>query len=130
MMTGIVMLFAITSCTEGDVGSGNDTRNSGTDLQAISTFDWSTTQKVTIEIEKLEVPALISRKLTLSTEEGADFYTGSHLMNEDFSLSIELPNHVKSVSMKYGDIEKIQEIEGLKVRFNYLTPTTDNGYVD
>lgn len=129
-MTGIVMLFAITSCTEGDVGSGNEKRNSSTDLQAISTFDWSTTQKVTIEIEKLEVPVLISRKLTLSTEEGADFYTGSHLMNEDFSLSIDLPNHIKSVSMKYGDIEKIQEIEGSKVTFNYLTSSEDIGFVD
>lgn len=129
-MTGIVMLFAITSCTEGDVGSGNETGNPGSDLKAISTFDWSTTQKVTIEIDKLEVPLLISRKLTLSTEDGADFYTGSHLINEDFSLSIELPNHVKSVSMKYGEIEKIQVIEGSKVRFNYLSPSTDNGYVD
>jgi hypothetical protein len=129
-MTGIVMLFAFTSCTEGNVGSGNETRNSGSDLQAVTTFDWSTTQQVTIEIEKLEVPVLISRKLTLSTEEGADFYTGSQLMNENFSLSIELPNHVKSVSMKYGDIEKIQEIQDSKVRFNYVTPSEDIGYVD
>lgn len=69
-------------------------------------------------------------ELTLSTEEGADFYTGSHLMNEDFSLSIDLPNHIKSVSMKYGDIEKIQEIEGSKVTFNYLTSSEDIGFVD
>ena len=121
MMTGIVMLLAITSCTEGDVGSGSETRNSGADLQATSTFDWSTTQKVTIKIEKLEVPVLITRRLTLSTEDGADFYTGSHVMNEDFSLNIDLPNHVKSVSMKYVDIEKIQEIEGSEVTFNFLT---------
>lgn len=125
MMTAIVMLLAISSCTEGDVSSGNETRNLGAELQATSTFDWSTTQTVRINIEKLEVPVLITKRLTLSTEEGSDFYTGSHLMNEDFFLSIDLPNHVKSVTMKYGEIEKIQEIEGSEVTFNFLTSSEE-----
>ena len=94
------------------------------ELKADPVFDWSTTREVVIEITALELPVEISRKLTLSTD-GNVFYAGTQKMNKDFHLSVELPNHSESVTMKYGAIKKTVKLTGSKLLFDYLPNNED-----
>lgn len=113
----VLLLITICSCNVRDEDVVDRDPEDG--LQASSLFDWSTTQMVQIDITGLELPVEISRKLSLSTEDGNVFYAGTHKMNDSFHLQVELPNHIQSVTMKYGAIEKSQNLTSSKLLFNY-----------
>ena len=95
------------------------------ELKADPVFHWSTTREVVIEITSLELPVEIARKLTLSTDDGNVFYAGTQKMNEHFRLSVELPNHSQSVTMKYGAIKKTVKLTVSKLLFDYLPNNED-----
>lgn len=115
----MLIVVCLGSCSLKD-GESPANENLENEMQANPDFSWSTTKQVTIEIKGLELPVSISRKLVLSTGEDGVFYSGTQLMNEDFSYAVELPNHIKSVSMQFGTIEKTQDVTGKKITFDYL----------
>lgn len=118
VFASVFLLINIWSCNERDFEHPIDSVLG--ELEADPAFDWSTSSEVFIEITALELPVEITRKLTLSTDDGSVFYAGSQKMNENFTLSIELPNHSKSVTMVFGAIEKTLELTESKLRFDYL----------
>ena len=118
VFASVVLLINVWSCNERDFENPNG--DTSGELIADPAFDWATTTKVEIEITALALPVDISRKMTLSTDDGSVFYAGLQKMNENFALSVELPNHSKSVTMTYGDIEKTLELTGSALRFDYL----------
>lgn len=124
MFASVVLLINVWSCSNRDMEYPSD--NLTGELKADPVFDWSTTRMVVIEITALELPVEISRKLTLSTDDGNVFYAGTQKMNKDFRLSLQLPNHSQSVTMKYGAIEKTVELEGSTLVFDYLPNNVDN----
>jgi len=124
MFASVVLLINVWSCSNRDMEYPSD--NLTGELKANPVFDWSTTRMVVIEITALELPVEISRKLTLSTDDGNVFYAGTQKMNKDFRLSLQLPNHSQSVTMKYGAIEKTVELEGSTLVFDYLPNNEDN----
>jgi type IV secretory pathway VirD2 relaxase len=123
VIASVFLLINSWSCSERDIELPSDSLSD--ELKAEPVFDWSTTRKVVIEITPLELPVEISRKLSLSTEDGSVFYAGTQKMNESFELSIELPNHNQAVTMKYGAIEKTQPLTGSKLLFDYLPSITE-----
>ena len=125
----VLMVICLGSCSPKDLENPGD-NNLNNEMQADPNFSWSTTKQVTIEIKGLQLPVSISRKLILSTEEDAVFYTGTQQMNEDFNYTVELPNHIQSISMQYGTIEKTQDVTANKISFDYLPADQDAGSVE
>lgn len=118
VFSSVFLLINIWSCNERDFENPIDDVSG--ELVADPAFNWATSTKVEIEIMALELPVDITRKLSLRTDDGSVFYAGSQKMSENFTLSVELPNHSKSVTMSYGDIEKTLEVTGSTLRFDYL----------
>lgn len=124
VLVGVALLIHLCSCSARDNESPHN--NFSDELKADPVFDWSTTQRVTIEVTGLELPVEISRKLILSTDEGDVFYAGTQKMNDNFQLSVELPNHIQEVTLKYGAIEKTGAVDGSMLSFDYLSGEEDN----
>ena len=124
----VVIIICHSSCNVKDLESPRD--NLKNEMKADLNFSWSTTKQVTIEIKGLQLPVPILRKLTLSTGEDGVFYSGTQLMNENFNYSVELPNHIHSISMQFGEIMKTREVTENKISFDYLPADLDNESVE
>jgi hypothetical protein len=94
--------------------------NNTATLVASPTFEWTTTKSVEVKINGLGIPADISRRLTLKTDNGDVFYANSHAITENLTLQFFLPNHISQIKMVYGSLEKTQEILNQKVVFDYV----------
>ncbi|MCC5937829.1 MAG: hypothetical protein JJU34_11165 [Lunatimonas sp.] len=129
LMAAAVLTF--TSCMPDPIEEGPrdivDAPLSG--LVASDLFEWSTYKDVEISVKGLPLPTRIERRLTLLTGGGDVFYAGLQSMSEDFKMSFSLPNHVNTLKMTYGDIEKEVTIESGKVVLDYLV-ALDNADLD
>ncbi|MDN3689698.1 hypothetical protein [Cyclobacterium jeungdonense] len=124
MMAGALAVFAtlfFASCVDEPIERpvGSQTENIEA-LQASGTFDWKTSEKITVEIEGLAIDVDVNRKLTLETGSGDEFFGGAQAMNEDFEMTFDLPAHVTEVTMKYGTIEQKKEISKNQVSFSFV----------
>ncbi len=119
-----------TSCVEQPLE--DDNRLIGPNVEAIGDlkvsefFEWKTTTEITVNIEGLPMDVGVNRKLALLTASGDEIFAGSHKMHEDFEMSFDLPQDIKSITMKYGKIEKTAEIIGKGVSFDFLTVVVDD----
>lgn len=89
-------------------------------LQAANNFDWKTSREIEITIRGLSINLGVTRRLTLLFDDGTLFYSGNQSMSEDFIMGFELPNHVKKIRMRYGDLDQLEEVIGSKVSFDFL----------
>lgn len=124
MMAGALAIVAtlfFASCVdqpmEGPIGGQAETIET---LQASGTFDWKTSEKITVVIEGLAIDVDVIRKLTLETGGGDEFFAGAQAMDEDFEMTFDLPAHVTEVTMKYGAIEQKKAISQDQVAFNFV----------
>lgn len=122
VITSLFFSSCIDEPTERPVG--DQTENIET-LQASGTFDWKTSDKITVVIQGLEIDVAVNRKLTLETGIGGEFYAGAQAMNEDFEMVFDLPTHITEVTMKYGTIEQKKEISEKKVSFDFVVERDD-----
>ncbi len=96
------------------------------ELKANAGFDWATAKTTVVNVSGLTgFSGEIMRRLNLTDAEDNLYYSGFHSISEDVEISLELPHHVKSLNLKFGNIEKQDEIKGGKVNFDYL-PEVDN----
>ncbi|WP_209332126.1 hypothetical protein [Lunatimonas salinarum] len=131
---GIFMTVAVlsfTSCMPDPIEEGPsdivETPLSG--LVASEAFEWSTFKEVEVSVTGLPLPALVERRLTLMTGDGDVFFSGLQSMSEDFKMVFSLPNHISTLKMTYGEIEKEVTIESAKVVLDYLV-ALDNADLD
>jgi len=122
VITSLLFSSCVDELTERPVG--NQAEDIET-LEASGTFDWKTSEKITVMIEGLAIDVAVNRKLTLETGGGEEFYGGTQAMNEDFEMIFDLPAHVTEVTMKYGTIEQKKEISEKKVSFDFVVERDD-----
>ncbi|HSI74739.1 MAG TPA: hypothetical protein VK957_02540 [Lunatimonas sp.] len=128
-IVGIVLLTMLTSCLPESIEDQPILDDGVSTLVASPTFEWATTKSVEIKVNGLGLPVDISRRLTLKTADGDIFYANSHNIKDDLTLRFSLPNHVSQIKMVYGTLEKTQEIQNLKVVFDYGVEV-DNSDID
>lgn len=123
-LAGGLALFAtlfFASCVdkplEGPVGGQAENIET---LQASGTFDWKTSEKITVVVDGLATDVDVTRKLTLETGDGDEFFAGAQAMDEDFAMTFDLPAHVTDVIMKYGAIVQSKEISQNQVSFSFV----------
>lgn len=124
-------LLTFTSCMPDPLEEGpRDTVDAPlAGLTASPTFEWSTFQVVEVTVKGLPLPSVVERRLTLMTADGDVFYSGLQAMSEDFKMPFSLANHITSLKMTYGDIEKEVSIQSGKVVLDYLV-ALDNADLD
>ncbi|MFC4874111.1 hypothetical protein [Negadavirga shengliensis] len=122
----LLVLFLLTSCLNemGEKGPQLTTPVEG--LHANSNFDWKTSREVEVTVTGLSIDLGVKRRLSLLSEDGTVFYSGTHSMSEDFVMEFELPNHVHQITMRYGNVDLKEEIAGSKVSFGFSVDN-DNG---
>jgi hypothetical protein len=123
------VLLLLTSCLNeiGEKGPQLATPVEG--LQASSNFDWKTSREVEVTVTGLSIDLGVKRRLSLLSEDGTVFYSGTHSMSEDFVMGFELPNHVHQITMRYGNVDLKEEIAGSKVSFGFSV-SNDNSDIE
>jgi hypothetical protein len=115
--------FLLSSCSR-DNGSNNPINNnpeSFEELQVSNSFDWSTTQEVTLQIEGLpNMLQTVSRVMRISNSQGKTLAKKVIRMDESSSITLELPKAQSELTVEYGTIEKTVSIQGKSARFSFI----------
>ncbi|MEX2511897.1 MAG: hypothetical protein WD398_03235 [Cyclobacteriaceae bacterium] len=114
-------LSLFSSCVDEPLeGPVNNNDRDIKELTASTGFEWKTSRSVEVNLKALPIEVGIDRRLTFADENGSLFYSGKQSMDENFKMEFDLPDHIKQVSMLYGDILKTAEIIDGKVFFDFL----------
>lgn len=89
------------------------------EIMAPAGFDWTTTQKVDVKLEKLFIPISLVRAIELKDESGTILFKGSHDLSTDFTLTVTLPNHVQSLILTAGDVVLKEPVSDKKCLFSF-----------
>ena len=104
-----------TSSTNADPGKFKD-------IKAAEGFNWSTTQKVNLQVEGLPFAVKEKNMLTVSSTDGKSVYLKQFVaMSENITTSFLAPRGASSLLVSFGTIQKTVAITGGNASFNYTT---------
>jgi hypothetical protein len=94
-------------------------------LNVNSSFNWSSTKLVTVNVQGLTTTNPVLGTLSLRTTDGRGvFYMGSHQLSQDLVLRITVSSTQDSLRLQFGNIQKRYAIAGSSITVNYL-PTIE-----
>jgi len=122
----IVMFF---SCTR-EISPNPNPYKRATNFKEIKTypsFVWATNKQVKFILTGLQTLIPINNKLTIrsSYPEGT-YYVGLHMMNENLSLDLTIPQVCNNVEVQYGKIIKKIDIVNNRIEFDFLPALTNS----
>ena len=91
------------------------------DIKASSSFNWSTQQNVSFNVEGFKPLASEYNVLKVSSVDGKSvFFSGNYSMADNVSEKISIPRLNTQVRVSFGSINKIVTIENNQINFSYL----------
>ncbi len=114
-------LFGLLSSCKKD--SNNDTpAKSASNINELSpsaSFDWSTTQQVTLDVTGQPVPVEIKHLLKVKDQNGVLLFSIYHKMSNNLNIKFEIPADVKKVAVEYGKITKNVDVVAKTIKFKF-----------
>jgi len=121
---GVVVVFALSSCQkdEDQAKSKNNltTTASTADIKVPAGFDWKTTRLTTLRIEGSEHPFTEKRRIVVKTMDGREIISRHVRMNEDADIKFELPIAYEQLTVEYGAIVKIVDVNNGLATFDFV----------
>ncbi|MFZ4797813.1 MAG: hypothetical protein ACOYMA_09985 [Bacteroidia bacterium] len=129
LIAGIALLVAASSCTK--IKSVEEVPNTSKptsfkEIKVTDNFKWKTTNSITLNVQGFEGITPTANTFIVSSEDKKDVYFASNtLMSESFKANFDLPIHVKKVSVNFGTISKVLDVNANNINFDYLLPVTE-----
>ncbi len=123
--------FAVASCQKDASGPGavNNNVENFTQLKVADSFDWSTTKKITLNLEKVVNATNRPSLLTVKDTEGHTLIKQMVRMDQDGSIDFVAPSKTKTLEVTYGITTKEVSVTGTQGTFDFL-PVLDDSDLD
>jgi hypothetical protein len=119
-MLALGCIIIASSCKKTAQPAPATTVNKFTDIKASSSFDWSTTQKISFQINGISIAASETNLMKVMSTDGKNIYYKQFLaMSTNLTTTIDVPRGTTSVLVTYGSIQKTVAISGNSASFNY-----------
>ncbi len=113
-------IFAFASCKK----TSNTTTDPGKfkDIKAADGFNWSTTQKVTLQVQGLPFAVKEKNMLVVSSSDGKRVYLKQFVaMSQNITNTFLAPRGASNLLVSFGTIQKTVAITGGNASFTYTT---------
>jgi hypothetical protein len=129
-LLGSCLLLGITmtlfSCQKGFDDLIPPSSNSNLkDIKVSSTFNWSTSKTVDVNITGLPTGAPVISTLIISLDDGSNIYQGSQNMSQTRAIQIIVPVTENEIKLKFGSMEYRLPINNNKVDFSFVPEVQD-----
>ena len=105
----LVWQFTVTSCKKSELDKNekdvSETPLKFTEIKTNTSFTWSTTRKINLELKPIANDSRSSVLKVIDTN-GNVYFRKLQKASEKFSGSIEVPIHLKTLKYVYGGIQK------------------------
>lgn len=95
------------------------------DLKVSSSFSWSTSKVIKVNITGLPTQVPVFSTLTISLANGSNLYQGLHEMSENVSLQVIVPAEETTLRLMYGTFDNSMPIEGDHADFSFIPVITE-----
>jgi len=96
------------------------------ELTASDNFDWKTSKTINFTFKGFNTIVPAKGNLIVSSDDDKIvFDSGNHLMSENFTSSIQVPNHIKGLTIKFGSITKTFTTQSNSITFDCLPTETE-----
>ncbi len=125
----ILLLILLISIVSGCVSSDPVTSGTGdvkTDLNATiapPSFDWKTSQSVTVQIIGLPTIEPVRKTLKLYGSSGS-YYSALYLMSDTSKIVIETPATEKELNLRFGALDLKSTVTNGVAHFTFVPDTT------
>lgn len=85
-------------------------------------FTWEVSKKITLTVIPLQTESELSALLYIKTLDGNTLLTYNTKMYQALQLQFDLPTDQTKVRVVYGSIEKIIDVIGNQISFDFITP--------
>jgi hypothetical protein len=92
------------------------------DLVVSDEFTWADTKTITLDIIPLQTDSDLSNTLYVKTLDDYTLLTYNTTMQHAVQLKFDMPTDQTKVKVIYGAIEKIFDVTGSKISFDFITP--------
>ncbi|NVO21514.1 MAG: hypothetical protein HXX13_17565 [Bacteroidetes bacterium] len=120
---GLILMFS--SCMKDVDLSKKPVSGNLQDINISSTFNWSTSKTVNVNITGLPTQDLVISTLIISLNDGSMLYQEAHDMSQSKAIQIIVPNVEQSIKLKYGSEEYTLPIDNNKVDFSFIPVLQD-----
>lgn len=97
-----------------------------TELNASSTFTWSTGTPITVSIQGLQTVIPVKSTLSISLKDGSVLYSALHEMDQNITLSLVIPSTENELVLKYGSISYQLQVVNNNASFSFIPAVDEN----
>jgi hypothetical protein len=123
LLLGLLILF--NSCMKGYDDIIPPSTGNLKDIKVSSTFNWSTSKTVDVNITGLPTEIPVISTLIISLSDGSSLYQGWHDMSQSRIIKILVPAVIDKIKLKYGTQEYILPLNDNKVDFSFIPIVQD-----
>jgi hypothetical protein len=125
----LVGVLAIACKPDGEAPASNNAVSDFQEMEISESFDWSTTQQVSLSLIKVPNAPDKPGVLTVKDVEGKVLIKQMVSMNEDAMLSFNAASHLKSIEVSFGLTTKTVTLSNGQGSFDFL-PILDDSDLD
>jgi hypothetical protein len=119
------LLIFLFSCQKEEIDPILPDSVSLKDIKVSSTFNWSTSKTVNVNITGLPTGSPVVSTLVLSLENGNTLFQQSYVMSESKVIQIIIPANEDQIKIRFGNMDYLLPVEGDKVDFSLIPAVQD-----
>lgn len=119
------LLIFLFSCQKEEIDPIVPDSVSLKDIKVSSTFNWSTSKTVNVNITGLPTGSPVVSTLVLSLENGNTLFQQSYVMSESKVIQIIIPANEDQIKIRFGNMDYLLPVEGDKVDFSLIPAVQD-----
>lgn len=119
------LLIFLFSCQKEEIDPIVPDSVSLKDIKVSSTFNWSTSKTVNVNITGLPTSSPVVSTLVLSLENGNTLFQQSYVMSESKVIQIIIPANEDQIKIRFGNMDYLLPVEGDKVEFSLIPSVQD-----
>lgn len=120
LLLPLLGLLVLTSCIKDFDDLPAPVPEDLTDIKVSSSFDWSTSKTIDVNITGLPTSIPIYSTLTISLSDGSSLFQSNHEMSQSVKLQVVIPALEEAVKIRYGSVEYLLPVQENKVDFSFI----------
>jgi hypothetical protein len=124
-LIAVLFILATTSCNKMDVLAPVKVAKEDQgfkDLVVSDEFTWGATKSITLNIIPLQTDNDLPKTLYVKTIDGNTLLKYNTNMQQALQIQFDMPTDQTKLKIIYGSIEKIVEVTGNNIAFDFITP--------